>query len=48
MTFAPTRIARRPFRLGLLRRLLAPRPTTRPVETLPLTLLRDIGLTDRR
>lgn len=47
MTFAPTRISRRPFRPGLLRRLLGLRPALRPVESLPDALRRDVGLIDR-
>ncbi|MGK9230554.1 hypothetical protein KXS07_04295 [Inquilinus limosus] len=47
MAFVP--ISRRPFRLGLLRRLVTTRrPTARSVETLSQALRRDIGLTDRR
>ena len=44
MTFAPTRISSRPFRRGWLRWLLRPRPAQRPVETLPDSLRRDVGL----
>jgi hypothetical protein len=44
MTFALTRISRRPFRRGWLRWLLRPRPAPRPVETLPDSLRRDVGL----
>lgn len=46
MTFALTRNSRRPFRRGLLRRLLAWRPTARSVETLPDSLRRDVGLAE--
>jgi hypothetical protein len=44
MTFALTRISSRPFRRGWLRWLLRPRPVPRPVETLPDSLRRDVGL----
>jgi hypothetical protein len=44
MTFALTRISRRPFRRSLLRRLLGLRPALRSVETLPDALRRDVGL----
>ncbi|MGK9166547.1 hypothetical protein KXR53_09640 [Inquilinus limosus] len=44
MAFVP--ISRRPFRPGLLRRLLTWRPALRSVEMLPQALRRDVGLTE--
>jgi hypothetical protein len=47
MTPAWTRIARRPFRLGLLRWLLTPRRTPQSIQRLPEALRRDVGLPPR-